>query len=308
MKTATSHMIRQILQSALQDEIAAFLVDRRARGLSRRTIQFYGEELRHWHIWAQVQGIRDLQAITPRNLRAWLVKLGERRNPGGVHASYRALRAFLRWAWEENDLPPPCPIKRVAAPKVPKTPLSPVPIADLSAMIATCQRRRFLGDRDRAIMVGLLDTGCRAGEFVALNLGDVAMSTGRVWIREGKGGKQRAVFFGPRTLKEITRYLRHRPDRSAADPLWITHRGRLAYGGLRAIMRKRARLAQVPAPSLHSFRRAFALYSLRAGMDVYSLQRLMGHESLAVLRRYLCQNEDDLRVAHKRAGLVDSLL
>jgi site-specific recombinase XerD len=58
----------------------------------------------------------------------------------------------------------------------------------------------------------------------------------------------------------------------------------------------------------HAFRRAFALASLRGGMDVYSLQRLMGHADLSVLRRYLAQTEGDLQAAHQKAGPVDRLL
>ena len=73
-------------------------------------------------------------------------------------------------------------------------------------MIATCRRRVFYGDRDRAILVALLDTGCRASEFVALDLGDVDMATGSVAVRAGKGGKQRVVFLGSRSLKELTRF------------------------------------------------------------------------------------------------------
>ncbi len=71
---------------------------------------------------------------------------------------------------------------------------------------------------------------------------------------------------------------------------------------------RRAEAAGVPVPSLHAFRRSFALLSLRAGMDVYSLQRLMGHADLSVLRRYLAQTEEDLRRAHERCSPVDSLL
>ena len=58
----------------------------------------------------------------------------------------------------------------------------------------------------------------------------------------------------------------------------------------------------MPIPSLHSFRRAFALVSLRAAAsDVYSLQELMGHADLSVLRRYLAQyDEEDLQRAHER--------
>ena len=48
--------------------------------------------------------------------------------------------------------------------------------------------------------------------------------------------------------------------------------------------------------------------SLRAGMDVYSLQRLMGHADLSILRRYLAQTDADLQIAHQKSGPVDSLL
>lgn len=55
------------------------------------------------------------------------------------------------------------------------------------------------------------------------------------------------------------------------------------------------------------FRRTFALYSLRNGMDIYTLQRLMDHEDLTVLRRYLALVEGDLQAAHRRFGVVDNL-
>lgn len=61
-------------------------------------------------------------------------------------------------------------------------------------------------------------------------------------------------------------------------------------------------------PSLHSLRRAFALTCLWSGMDMRSLQKLVGHGDLSVLRRYLQQTEADLRAAHEKAGPVDNLL
>ena len=69
-----------------------------------------------------------------------------------------------------------------------------------------------------------------------------------------------------------------------------------------------AKRAEVPVPSLHSFRRAFALACLRSGMDLISLQRLMGHADLTVLRRYLAQTVEDLGAAHEKHGPVDGLL
>jgi len=175
-------------------------------------------------------------------------------------------------------------------------------------MLKTCERRTFTGDRDRALLLSLLDTGCRASEFVALNVGDVNLHTGAVLVGAGKGGKARTTFIGAKSRRELSRYLRQ-SKAQANDPLWLTVQGtRLTYWGLRQIIRRRAEKAGVPVPSLHSFRRAFALYALRNGADIYSLQRLMGHSDLTVLRRYLKQTEADLQEAHRRAGPVDNLL
>ena len=70
--------------------------------------------------------------------------------------------------------------------------------------------------------------------------------------------------------------------------------------------RRRATKAQVPTPGLHDFRRAFALECLRNGMEVYSLQKLMGHADLQVLRRYLAQTTEDIAASHRVGSPVDN--
>ncbi|MGC9359553.1 MAG: tyrosine-type recombinase/integrase [Anaerolineae bacterium] len=239
-----------------------------------------------------------------------LVKLRRTRTPGGVHAVYRALRASLNW-WETETEPQgwSSPLAKVPAPRVNDPPLEPVPLKDLRAMLATCKRRTFYGERDRAIMLFLLDSGSRRAELHALNVEHVDLPTGSVLIERGKGGKRRVTFIGSKTRRSLVRYLRLRGEVSDSDPLWVTLQGkRLTFAGLREVLRRRAKRAQVPVPSLHAFRRAFAISALRSGCDLITLQRLLGHSSLAVVSRYLRQVEDDLREAHERVGPVDHLL
>lgn len=304
------HLILLKPRSPLAQDVTAFLVDRQARGLSPRTVDFYRDELRYLQKWAQTLGVTETLALTPDLVRRYLLDLGCARNPGGIHAAYRALRAFLRWyerEYEPQDWQNP--IAKVRPPKLPQEPLSPVSLRDLRAMLQTCKRKTFTGDRDRAMLLALLDTGCRASEFLALNVGDVNLSTGAVLVWKAKGSKARTVFLGAKARRELVRYLRYRPDAEATDPLWVTTQGtRLTYAGLRQVVRRRAEWAGVDMPSLHSFRRAFALLSLRSGCDVYSLQAMMGHRDLSVLRRYLAQTEEDLQRAHERSGPVDNLL
>ncbi len=299
-----------IHKSEIAHDIATFLVDRQARGLTKRTIQYYSDELRYLLEFLESQGVRSLQAISTNHLRQYLLHLsGRGRNEGGVHCAFRVCKTFLRWVWVEYDLDSPNPITNLTPPRLHQETLPPIPMTDLQSMLAMCQRRTFTGDRDRAMLLALLDTGCRASEFLNLNLSDVDLSSGAVIVKQGKGRKFRTVFLGAKSRRELLRCFRHRATMKPSNAVWVTCAGsRLTYWGLRHVVRRRAKKAGVPTPSLHSFRRAFALLSLRNGMDVYSLQKLMGHSDLSVLRRYLAQTQEDLQAAHEKAGPVDRML
>ena len=297
-------------RSPIEQEITAFLIDRQARGLSPSTIEYYREKLATFRAYCVAQGVSSVYAVTARLMRSFLLALFETHNPGGVHGHYRAVRALLNW-WEMELEPAGWanPMRKVRAPKVRQEPLPPVVLEDLRAMLRTCERKTFAGDRDRALLMLLLDTGVRRAEMCALNIEDVNLVTGTILIRRGKGGRSRTTFVGAKTRRALVAYLRHRPGVENREPLWVTVRSmRLSYAGLREIVRRRAKRADVPAPSLHAFRRAFALLSLRAGANVYTLQRLMGHSNVSVLARYLALVEDDLRRAHETAGPVDRAL
>ena len=296
--------------SHLALSVSGFLLDRRARGFTANTIKFYESELRLFCNYLKDQGITETEAITATHLRAYLLHVGQRRKPGGVHCTYRAIKTFLRWYEAEYE---PAgwanPIHKVSAPKVPQEQIHPVSLDDVRAMLSTCKRRAFTGDRDRAILLGLLDSGLRASEFLDLNLEDLSLDTGALVVRKGKGGKFRTAFLGHKAQRATLDYLKHRMDAALEDPLWVTCEGqRLTYSGLRQILRRRALRAGVPEPSAHDFRRGFALNSLRAGIDLISLQRLMGHSGLTVIQRYLAQTEGDLQAAHAKSSPVDRML
>jgi len=291
----------------LRDEIEDFLLDRRARNLSPATVRFYTDRLSRFAMYLESEDITTTADITPAVLRVYLLELAETCNGGGVAANFRAVRAFLRWWALEHDLTRSA-ITKVQPPRARSEPLPPISTEHFTALLETCKVRGHSNDRDRALLMFLLDTGVRASELTSLNAGDLDMNEGSVLVRHGKGDRERVVFVGAKTLRELRRYLRRRrPDPD--DPLFATLDGRrLNRYGLRQILRRRSERAGVPRPPLHSFRRAFALAALRNGMDVFTLQKLMGHADLTVLRRYLAQTREDLQSAHERAGPVDRLL
>jgi site-specific recombinase XerD len=156
----------------------------------------------------------------------------------------------------------------------------------------------------------MLDTGVRCGETVAVNLGDVDTRTGAVTIVQGKGQKGRMVYLGAQSRRALTRYLLTRADAGATDaPLWTsqTSGGRLTKWGVTLILRRMGERAGVKVYP-HMLRRTFAIWSLRAGMDVARLAALLGHSDLATVRKYLPIADSDLADAHAQHGAVDATL
>jgi integrase/recombinase XerD len=290
--------------------LEAFLIDRKATGLADGSMRFYRQKIKLFSDYCEAQAIKQIGQITPSFLRQFLLYLElSGHNPGGRHAAFRTIRAFF--LWYEDEVEPQGwsnPIHKVKAPKVPVEPLEPVSFEVVSQMVKACPHNTFTGDRDAAIFLCLLDTGARATEFLSINLDDINQARGDILIRQGKGHKPRTVYIGKQSKRAIRRYLNHRTDDCPA--LWVTHpragSTRLSYSGLTEVLTRRADAAQVEEPSPHDFRRAFALAMLRNGVDIFTLAKLMGHEGISVLQRYLKQSSLDTEEAHRRAGPVDN--
>ena len=288
---------------------AAFLLDRKAQNLTRKTLEFYRLNLQKFIDWCDTQAVKTIQQITPELLRAFFVAMTEKgHTAGGVHAFYRTVRVFLRWY--VNEFEPEGwrdPLKKIRPPKVDIEPLEPVPLEHVRAMLDTCERGKFTGARDAAILLFLLDTGVRAGELLALDRQDADILTGEVLIRKSKSRKPRTVFLGRAARRALRGFLKLRGADNVRAVFVTDEIERLKMAGLRQVMVRRARRAGVPVPPLHSFRRAFALTMYRAGVDLLTIQRLLGHSDMSILERYIKQNAEDLRGAHERGSPGDGL-
>lgn len=306
------HMTQNLLSFGLDHlstAIQAFLNDKQASGFSSNTVDFYRKCLSKFERFCDTQGVIKVEQIDANLIRQhllWLEQNGH--SPGGRHAHYRSLRAFLYWLEAElGEDAYRAPIRKVKPPKLPKEIIEGANLDDIQRMVAVCSDHTFTALRDKALLLFLLDTGSRASETLAIDLADLDFTTGSAFIRHGKGGKQRMAYFSKSTRRALMAYLKARKDDNPA--LWINEQGeRFTRYGLDKTLRLRAKQAGIAnPPSAHDFRRAFALNMLRSGCDVFTLQRLMGHSDLTVLRRYLAQTEADIQQAHQRFSPVERL-
>jgi integrase/recombinase XerD len=228
MKSAVlPRMTSEVLDDYIAVWVGAFLTAKRAAGLSRNTVLYYTRQLRQFETYCDAQAVRQIAQVTPSFIREWLLYLEQGHNAGGRHAAFRALRAFLLWYEHETD--EVTSIRKVQPPRVSLEPLQGVSLSDVLAMVSVADTR------DAAILLCLLDTGCRAREFLGINLGDVDQATGEILVRQSKGQRPRHVYLGQTARKALRRYLKHRKDNSPA--LWVSRHGdRLAYSSLRGMV------------------------------------------------------------------------
>ena len=283
--------------------LVSFITDRKAQGLSPNTIKAYNNELNQFTEFTDPdQDINSLKATTIREYMLYLKDV-RGRNPGGIHIAYRVIRSWLYW-WElETDYEFKAPIRKVKPPKVKDAPLDAVAVPDIKVLLNHCDAT-FKGVRDKAIILLLLDTGLRATELLNLNQEDIDLDHGVLQVHNGKGGKSRLAYFQPLTRRALRKWLKLNDN----TPLFTTHQGtRLLYAGLRSLLRRLSDYAEISKVTPHMFRRSFAIEHLRAGTDIFTLSRLMGHSDERILSRYLPLVATDMEQAHRNHSPVNLL-
>jgi integrase/recombinase XerD len=294
----------------IQDAYAAYRLDAQARRVTQATMRTYKDRLEPFITWCEQQGVTLVSGISSTLLRTYLVHLQDRHLASStVNGTGRAIKAFLNFCVREGLLNE-SPMRRVVIPKIDKQILPSFSEDDVRRLLAACQN-----ERDEAVILFLLDTGVRASEFANMKGGDIDLSSGAVVVRQGKGRKDRVVYLGAKARKQLLRYYMERGTPRADESIWIARQSNpyseagkpLSDSGLRQLLERVAIRANVKHCSPHTFRRTFALWSLRNGMTIYHLQRLMGHEDIQVLRRYLPLVEGDIKTAHQQSSPVDNM-
>lgn len=301
--------------------LTGFFLAKQAEGCSPNTIAEYRTDFAHFARWCNG---RDPATLTAGDLKAFLAHLRTEPNGRGkplaaktVYNCWAALRSFYRWLAEETGASNP--MASVPAPKAPQPVIEPLSREEVAAILRACDStraastkgraafamRRDTALRDRAIVLVLLDAGLRASELCNLTVGDVDLSSGRVLVRKGKGGKGRVVYLGKMARRAVWKYLAGRQTR-ADEPLFLTREGRaLNPDRLVKLFANLGRRAGVANLHPHRLRHTFATEFLRNGGNLLGLQRLLGHSSLEMVRRYAAIAEADLAKAHETGSPAD---
>jgi len=212
----------------------------------------------------------------------------------GCNSAIRAINAYLKWSGSSG---------RIAQLKEPQLILPTLSAVEIKKLVAW-KPVGFYHRRLHLLVLFLLDTGCRITEALTLRVSDVDMANLLVTL-DGKGRKQRVVPFSFELRKALHRFVSEyrKPDRLLFASRNETQLGRRVM--LRDVKLLCGRLGFTPpARTLHAFRHTFAVNYLRRGGSVFHLQKVLGHSTLEMTRRYANLMTEDLQAVHERVSLL----
>jgi integrase/recombinase XerD len=220
------------------------------------------------------------------------------------HQRLLPINAFFRWLVRGGQLAAN-PAADMQLPKLPqRLPRTWLSLPEIEQVLRHVAIYGDLGLRDRAIIETLYSTGLRRFELLALTVRDVDTQAGIVFVREGKGRKDRVVPIGERALAWLAKYRDEvRPSwLAAADDgtLWLRPDGKpLRKGQLTDRMKKLIREAGIDKPgACHIYRHSLATHMLDGGADVRYVQAMLGHAQLSTTAIYTHVAIGQLKAVH----------
>jgi site-specific recombinase XerD len=222
---------------------------------------------------------RSPERISEREVAAYLLHLY--REKGRSHSTCNQAVAALRFLYHVTLR------RRVASFIIPaaRQPSKLPHILSREELVRLFSQTRLL--RHRALLLTVYATGLRVSEVVALRVCDIDSDRRVLRVEQGKGARDRTTLLSPRLLAVLRQYWQHERPR-----LWLfpsrDGKGHLCSEAAKRAYAKAKLRAKIHKPGgIHTLRHTFATHLLEAGVDLHTVQRLLGHKNIRTTARYL---------------------
>ena len=275
---------------------------------SPKTVQAYSNDINQFFTFVcDSVGDVNLCDITTHHVRAWFAHLlQEGYDASSVSRKRSSLRTYFFYAMRQGIISHD-PSSMISLPKQKQRLPSFVSQKEMQSLLSSNTfPDDFWGLRDRTIIELLYATGLRRGELLELKKENIDFYGEQIKIC-GKRNKERIIPFAKKLRKILIDYLKTKeilfPDNSF---FWINQKeGKLTVAQLSSIVKQYLSQTSVEKKTPHVLRHTFATHLLNEGADIYAVEKILGHESLATTQIYMHNTIEKLkktyRLAHPRA-------
>lgn len=312
--------LKNYTKPTIHDLFSKFIDLKRSEGISEVRKKDLLQDKKYFTNFLRSKGYSELMDdITTSIIREWLIEMqeqyvvyqthvrgGKRKGlaPKTINGRIKNIKHFYNVIienrlWERNEA---APIKLL---KEPIDTVEGLSEDHVKAMLKACKKSTYTGFRDYVLIMLGIDCGLRAGELVSLSLKNFDFDIGIVKIEEdiAKNSKARIVPVSRKVLNLIQKLFTENKLNFGSDHLFMTAYGQTmtTKGIVRQFgtIRKNAGLQGIKA-SCHVLRHTFAKFYVQNGGDAFTLQKLLGHSRMDIVRTYIQMNAVDIAEAHKR--------
>lgn len=272
----------------LFEDFISYIAD--IRSLSENTVKSYATDLAEWKRYMRDRNL-DPVSFMRQDAALYAEYLQDEFAERSVLRKLTALRTFYGYLEKKGKVKSD-PFRDISMRQKARR-LPGVLTEDEVRELLSVERHSFQDERDHMLFLFIYNTGCRISEALGVDVGDIEFSRRRILIR-GKGGKERFIFFSPRTADEMKSYLEAREDfllsrgRRDEKAFLIGDKGRrLPFSSAHIIFDKyRTLLGWQKEFTPHTLRHSFATHLMDRGADIRLVQELLGHESISTTQIY----------------------
>ncbi len=252
--------------------------------------------------YCKVQNITQINQVTEKNVRDFLMygRVERHWQASSFISMYMSLRCFFQWCVKQGYLNEN-PTNDIELPKLEKKLPSKLTKQDTLKLLEVVYNYpynyKFLRFRNHAIFSTFVFAGLRKKELLSLKLADVDIENLSLFIRQGKGSKDRIVPISFTLAQTLKKYLEERKRLNKTCPEFFASLNRNAGYTNDGLKRLVVQLRQASGLkfTIHKLRHTFATLMLEGGCDIYSLSKMMGHSDIKTTTIYLSASAEHLR-------------
>ncbi|MGI6787737.1 MAG: site-specific tyrosine recombinase XerD [Acholeplasmataceae bacterium] len=261
------------------------------KGLSENTIKSYLKDLEQYtsHL-LKYYHVNDPELIEKRHIENFLSTLNRRKlSPKTIARKISAIKSFHHFLFIEKVIPVDIS-SDFQTPKIPKNLPTVLSVDEVVKILETSEVNSPLGYRNKALLELIYGSGLRVSELLDIQMRDIHIDEHYVLVR-GKGGKERIVPISDIAVIALRKYIidgRPKLMKKPLPHLFINNEGgKLSRQGFYKVLQGLASDAEIEVHvSPHTLRHSFATHLLENGIDLRSLQTLLGHEDISTTQIY----------------------
>ena len=305
--------IKETLPTSSNGEATAYLMRKfaeakTAAGMGKKSLEQYCLAVRKFY---QIERV-ELNLATPDHINHFLSYMRniEHLEDATIKGNYLKLNSIYGFLFEHKYISDN-PMIEIESPKLTIKVKKPLKESEIEQVKMTCEHRKRNSAQHLAMIYFFLDTGVRVSEFCNINISNIDFEALTAQVINGKGGKDRTVYFTEKTKVRLFDYFAKREDISFSQaglrceedtPLFLSGRKeRMSKAGVESCMRQLAKESGITRLHPHLLRATFATRLAERGVGIEVIAKLLGHANLHTINRYVLLSDDKIKMMIKNA-------